>query len=706
MSTSKHLLFELGSEELPPKTLLKLSNALLNNIIQGLNAAGLTFTGSKAYATPRRLAVFIENLASAQPDKTVEKRGPALQAAFAPDGTPSKAALGFAVSCGTSFEQLERLKTDKGEWLSFIQAIKGQPTQNLIPDIIRQSIAGLPIAKRMRWGSFTTEFVRPVHWAVLLYGDSVIDTEILGLKTGATTQGHRFHAPQKITLVKPEDYTDTLYKQGRVIADIEQRKTLIRDAAQKAAATVNGYAHIEDDLLEEIAALNEWPVPITGNFDPRFLVLPPEVLITTMQTNQKYFPVENADGDLLANFITFSNIESSNPKSIQQGNERVVTPRLSDAEFFWNQDRKKSLEDRVESLSSVIFQENLGTVYDKTIRVRNLVKFMAGHLNADVELAERAALLAKTDLMTEMVGEFGNLQGIMGRYYALADNEPKELAQAIEEQYFPKQSGSPTASSTTGQILAIAEKIDTLAGIFAVGLIPTGDKDPYALRRAALGILRTIIENKLNINIIELAEFAGVQIKPGPSHVGSGDKMYAVGYVGNPPPTTSDRVIDFIFERLKGYCLDQGYTADEFDAVIAVNPAEPLDFMRRLQAVKAFRQLPEAESLAAANKRIRNILKKSDTQPATNVGTLLELQEKQLLQAALQSADDIQPLLAQRDYQAALKQLAGLRNDVDAFFDHVMVMTDDPELRANRLALLNLLSEQFLTCADISRLQS
>lgn len=689
MIEKQNLLFELGSEELPPKTLLKLSNALLNGIIQGLNAAELTFTGSKAYATPRRLAVFIENLSTAQPDKTVEKRGPALQAAFAPDGTPSKAAQGFAVSCGTTFDQLERLKTDKGEWLSFTQSVKGQATENLIPDIIRQSIAGLPIAKRMRWGSFTTEFVRPVHWAVLLYGNKVIDTEILGLKTAAATQGHRFHAPQKITLTKPEDYVDALYQQGHVIADFEQRKTIIRDAAQKAAAAVNGIAHIEDDLLEEIAALNEWPVPITGTFDPRFLELPPEVLITTMQTNQKYFPVKNAEGGLLANFITFSNIESSNPKSIQQGNERVVTPRLSDAEFFWNQDRKKNLEDRVESLSSVIFQESLGTVYDKTIRVKNLAKFIAGHLGADVELSERAALLAKTDLMTEMVGEFGNLQGIMGRYYALAEHEPKEVALALEEQYFPKQSGSPTASSTTGQILAIAEKIDTLVGIFSVGLIPTGDKDPYALRRAALGILRTIIENKLNINIVELAEFASVQIK-----TVSGQ------------PATSDRVVDFIFDRLKGYCLDQGYTADEFDAVITVTPAEPLDFMQRLQAVKAFRQLPEAESLAAANKRIRNILKKSESQPAAGVGTLIEPQEKQLLQAALQSAEDIKPLLAQRNYQATLNRLADLRNDVDAFFDHVMVMTDDLDLRANRLALLNLLSEQFLTCADISRLQS
>ena len=703
---SKHLLFELGSEELPPKTLLRLSNALLDGIVEGLNAAELSFTASKAYATPRRLAVFIENLTSSQPDKTVEKRGPAVQAAFSPDGSPSKAALGFADSCGTSFEQLQRLKTDKGEWLAYTQTVKGQATEALIPDIIRLSIANLPIAKRMRWGNFTTEFVRPVHWAVLLYGDKVIETKILGLQTGQTTQGHRFHAPKKITIDKPGNYADLLYNQGKVIADVEQRKTIIRDAAQQAASAVNGYAHIEEDLLEEIAALNEWPVPITGSFDSRFLALPAEVLITTMQTNQKYFPVKNANGELLAHFITFSNIESTRPESIQQGNERVVTPRLSDAEFFWKQDRKKSLEDRVESLSNVVFQENLGTVLDKTKRVQNLAKFIAGHLNANVELAERAALLAKTDLMTEMVGEFGNLQGIMGRYYALADNEPKEVALAIEEQYFPKQSGGLTPSSTNGQILAIAEKIDTLAGIYKVGLIPTGDKDPYALRRAALGILRIIIENKLNINIVELTEFASVQVTPAFSHIGSETvKPYATGSSSH-TSTTSDRVIDFIFDRLKGYCLDQGYSADEFDSVIAVKPPEPLDFMQRLAAVKSFRELPEAESLAAANKRIRNILKKSQSPAVATVGKLVETAELQLLKSANQAADAIAPLLAQHDYAGTLTRLAALRNDVDAFFDSVMVMCDDLPLRANRLALLNMLSEQFLTCADISKLQS
>ena len=689
MATSKHLLFELGSEELPPKTLLKLSNALLAGIVQGLQAAELTFSSSKAYATPRRLAVFIENLSTAQPDKTVEKRGPAILAAFAADGTPSKAALGFAVSCGTSFDQLERLKTDKGEWLAFTQSVTGQSTEQLIPDIIRQSIANLPIAKRMRWGGFTTEFVRPVHWAVLLYGNAVIETEILGLKTGAITLGHRFHAPQKITINQPEDYQELIYTQGRVIVDFEQRKTLIRDAAQVAASLVNGIAHIEEDLLEEIAALNEWPVPITGCFDERFLQLPAEVLITTMQTNQKYFPVKNADGCLLAHFITFSNIESSHPESIQHGNERVVTPRLADAEFFWNQDRKKSLEDRVKSLGAIVFQEKLGTVADKTHRVIKLAAFIAHRLNANVDLAKRAALLAKTDLMTEMVGEFGNLQGLMGRYYALVEGEAPEVAWALEEQYFPKQSGSDTASSSIGQILAIAEKVDTLTGIFSAGLIPTGDKDPYALRRAALGILRTLIENNLSLDICELIEFS-LDI-----YTHSFDKA-----------ATSLAVIDFIFDRLKGYCLDKGYSADEFDAVITVKPNDPLDFMRRLSAVKAFRQLPEAESLAAANKRIRNILRKSESPVAATVGALIEPAELQLLESANLAAVAIAPLLAQHDYAATLTYLAALRQEVDAFFDGVMVMCDDLELRAHRLALLNLLSEQFLTCADISKLQS
>jgi glycyl-tRNA synthetase beta chain len=687
--TTKHLLFELGSEELPPKTLVKLSQALLDNVLQGLTVAQLTFTGSKAYATPRRLAVFVENLSMQQPDKIVEKRGPALQAAFAPDGKPSKAAEGFATSCGTTFDKLERLKTDKGEWLTYKQAVKGQPTGQLIPNIIRQSISALPIAKRMRWGSFATEFVRPVHWAVLLYGNSAIECEILGLTTGSTTLGHRFHAPQAITISNPESYADVLFQQGKVIVDVEQRKTIIRDKANLAALAVNGIAHIEDDLLEEIAALNEWPVPVTGTFDPRFLELPAEVLITTMQTNQKYFPVKNASGALLPYFITFSNIESTRPESIKEGNERVITPRLTDAEFFWKQDRKKSLADRVGSLANIVFQEKLGTLADKTQRVISLSEKIAGDLGGNVDWAKRAAYLTKADLMTDMVGEFGNLQGIMGRYYALADNESHEVADAIEQHYFPKQSGSPTPSSQIGQIVALADKIDTLTGIFSAGLIPTGDKDPYALRRAALGTLRIIIENELSIDIVTLVDVSLA--------------LYAHTFDRQ---ETHKLVIEFIFDRLKGYCLDRGFAPDEFDAVMSVNPVQPLDFMKRLQAVKAFRQLPEAESLAAANKRIRNILKKSDTALAAQVGELVDAEERHLFGIAKQSAIDIQPFLDKKDYQSALSCLALTEPSVNAFFDKVMVMSDDLDLRAKRLALLNMLSDQFLQIADISKLQS
>ncbi|PPD32511.1 MAG: glycine--tRNA ligase subunit beta [Methylomonas sp.] len=689
MADCKPLLFELGTEELPPKNLLRLSRALLANIEQGLTAEGVDYAGCKSYATPRRLAVLIDNLAISQPDKTVEKRGPAVQAAFAADGTPSKAAQAFAQSCGVGVDQLGRLKTDKGEWLAFNQHLPGQATAELIPGIIRQSIAALPIAKRMRWGSFSTEFVRPVHWAVLLFGSDVITTDVLGLTTGNTTRGHRFHAPGELQINEPGEYVDILLQHGKVIADFSAREQSIRAAAIQAADTVNGIAHIEDDLLEEIAALNEWPVPVTGNFDPRFLALPAEVLITTMQTNQKYFPVKNAEGGLLPHFITFSNIASKHPQSIQHGNERVVTPRLSDAEFFWKQDRKLPLAARVDALANIVFQEKLGTLADKTERLTHLAAHLAELSGSDAALAKRAALLSKADLLTEMVGEFGNLQGLMGRYYALADNEPAEVAWALEEQYYPKQSGSPTPASRNGQILALAEKIDTLAGIFSAGLIPTGDKDPYALRRAALGSLRILIENRLSLNIKAL--------------IGYALSLYSHSFDRD---ATAVLVTDFIFERLRGYCLDNGYSSDEFDAVMAVEPADPLDFMQRLEAVKRFRQLPEAESLAAANKRIRNILKKPDIAIVKQIDVLVEAQENALLNAAIASAQDIQPMLAEHDYQAVLSRLAQLRDAIDAFFDHVMVMTDDPGLRASRLSLLAFLSEQFLTCADISRLQA
>ena len=688
MSENKDLLFELGCEELPPKSLLKLSNALQQGIEAGLKEANLDYSTAQAYATPRRLAVIIKDLSTSQPDKSVEKRGPAVQAAFAKDGTPSKAALGFAKGCGTAIENLGRLKTDKGEWLAFKQDVKGLSTEQLIPEIINKSIHTLPIAKRMRWGNYSTEFVRPVHWCILLFGNTVIDSEILGLKTANQSFGHRFHAPNAITIDSANNYQSILEQQGKVIVDFSQRKLIIKEKANTAADSVNGIAHIEADLLEEIAALNEWPVPVLGNFDLRFLELPTEVLITTMQSNQKYFPIKNKQGDLLPHFITFSNIESSRPKSIQEGNERVIMPRLADAEFFWKQDRKLKLEERVASLENIVFQKTLGSVADKSQRVEKLAEYIAQTLDADVTLAKRAAYLAKTDLMTDMVGEFASLQGIMGRYYALADNEPAEVALAIEEQYFPKQSGSPTPSSTTGQVLSLAEKIDTLCGIFSANLIPTGDKDPYALRRATLGSLRIIIENNLDLDIVDLINIALSHF----NHEFDQEK-------------TQQLIVDFVFDRLKGYCLDQGYSAAIFESVISVKPTKPLDFMQRLQAVKAFRQLPEAESLAAANKRIINILKKSATKPADSIDNLIEAQEKSLHIAAIKSEEAIQPLLKCKDYQAALTRLAQLKDDVDAFFDNVMVNTDDLALRASRLALLSMLSNQFLEIADISKLQ-
>jgi glycyl-tRNA synthetase beta chain len=689
MSSGKHLLFELGCEELPPKTLQQLSHALLNNIKQGMQTAGLDFSNCQAYATPRRLAVIIKDLAVTQPSKTIEKRGPAIQAAFLEDGSPSKATQGFSRSCGTTVEMLHRLKTDKGEWLAFNQVIKGKPSTELIPDLINKSLSDLPIAKRMRWGASETEFVRPVHWAVLLYGEDLIEAEILGIKTGTETFGHRFHAPQAITLKTAAEYPEILYQHGKVIADIAQRKTLIREAAHQAAQAVGGIAYIEEALLDEVSALNEWPVPITGNFDARYLDLPAEVLITTMQVNQKYFPVKNVSGELLPHFITFSNIESSRPESIQEGNERVINPRLADAEFFWQQDTKTQLQDRITKLSRIIFQKKLGTLADKTQRLTTLAEFIAQQINADSSLAKRAAQLAKTDLMTEMVGEFPSLQGVMGHYYALKDGEPIEVAEALEEQYFPKQSGSPTPKSSTGQVLSLAEKIDTLCGIFSAGLIPTGDKDPYALRRAALGTLRVIIENKLELDLHRCIDFALQQY----SHDFNRED-------------TRQAVLEFIQDRFKGYCLDNGFKVDEFEAVRAVNPTRPLDFERRLQAVKTFRQMPEASSLAAANKRIRNILKKSTTQPSTQLDNLIEPQEIQLLKLAKQAAEQIQPLLDQQDYPAVLAYLAQLRNDIDAFFDNIMVMVDDQELRSKRLGLLTLLSDLFLKIADISKLQS
>ncbi len=690
MENTRDLLFELGTEELPPTSLLSLSTALARNVERGLKQAGLTYRAIQPYATPRRLALLITDLAESQPDKVIEKRGPALKAAYTADGLPTKAAEGFARSCSTTADQLATLKTDKGEWLSFKQEIKGAATTALMHEILDTALTALPIPKKMRWGDSPVEFVRPVHWLVLLYGSDVIETELLGLSSGRSTHGHRFHHPGPIELSRPDQYLRKLREEGKVLADFDERRSKLHRQALDAAESVGGVAHIDPDLLEEVTALVEWPVAIVGSFDERFLKLPAEVLITTMQSHQKYFPVKNSE-QLLPYFITISNLESSNPDAVRQGNERVIRPRLTDAEFFWNQDRKTTLESRAVSLSNIVFQQQLGTMADKAHRIERVAEQIAAELQADAALAKHAAILAKADLLTEMVSEFPTLQGIMGRYYALADGEPPEVAAAIEEHYLPKQSGGELPETPTGQILALADKIDTLTGIFSIGLIPTGDKDPYALRRAALGILRILIEKALDLDLPALVDFSLRQY----SHEHSHDE-------------TKQAVYGFLLERLKGYSIDRGYSPAQFDAVYTVHPTKPLDFELRLKAVKQFSCLPEAGSLAGANKRIRNILRKSgadETALAIDSAYLAEPAEQRLFEESTSVAEAIEPLIAGRDYTTALQRLAALRDAVDAFFDQVLVMDENPTRRQNRLALLARLEAIFLQIADISKLQ-
>ena len=690
MVECRDLLFELGTEELPPNSLLTLRNSLHDHVVAELAKSKLNHGQIKAFATPRRLALLIHDLDSKQPDKILEKRGPALKAAFNEDGTPTRASEGFARSCGTSVDQLNTLKTDKGEWLSFRQSIKGQTVTDLVPTILKQSLSALPIARRMRWGDSKIEFVRPVHWVVLLYGDQVVDADILGIKTGRNSYGHRFHHPQFLCIDAPLDYPKLLSGRGKVMVDFEERRSSIHRQALDAASAVDGTAHIEQDLLNEITALVEWPVAVTGNIEKRYLELPSEVLMTTMQSNQKYFPVKGPDGNLLPYFIAFSNLDSNKLESVKHGNERVIRPRLADAEFFWKQDRKNSLASRVELLSGIVFQKKLGTLADKSRRVQRLAEYIAKALKVDTALVKHAALLAKSDLLTDMVGEFPSLQGIIGRYYAIADGESPEVAGAIEEQYLPKQSGGRLPETQIGQMLALAEKIDTVTGIFSAGMIPSGDKDPYALRRAALGVLRIIIEKELDLDLRQLIELS----------LG----LFSHDFDQETLPQT---VFNFFVDRQKGYCLDRGYQPDEFEAVVSVLPTQPLDFEMRLKAVKEFRSLPEAESLAAANKRIRNILRKSEILPIEQINpeVLVESEERALFEVSRKAESDLQPLLKSRDYTSALTRLAELKDTVDAFFDNVMVMAEDPTLCKNRLGLLTLIETLFLRIADISKLQ-
>lgn len=679
------LLVEIGTEELPPKALNSLSAAFTDGIIKGLNDAGLAPESFESYAAPRRLAVWVKGVAAGQADQVVERRGPALKAAYDADGNPTKAVLGFAKSCGVEFADLEQMETPKGIWLVAKKTEKGQSTQELLPEIVNQSLAGLPIPKRMRWGAGSAEFVRPVHWIVMLAGDEVVDTEILGIKTGRDSLGHRFHHPEAVTIKAPSTYAEQL-KAAHVVASVAERKETIRSQVQAIADEQGRIAIMPEELLDEVTALVEYPVAVAGKFDEEFLDVPQEALIYTMQGDQKYFGLTDQDGKLQPAFITISNIQSSNPESVSLGNERVIRPRFSDAAFFWEQDKKESLESRREKLKAVTFQKDLGSLYDKSERVAKLATYIANQLGADQTLAQRAAELGKCDLITNMVFEFTDLQGIMGGYYARHDGEAEEVAIAMNEQYMPRFAGDELPSTATGRILALAERLDTLAGIFGIGQKPTGTKDPFSLRRSALGVLRILVEQELPLDLADLLDQAAENL---------------AAQLGKKPDT--QEALDYIQGRLKAYYQEQGIGAELVEAVAVLKPTQPLDFDRRVKAVAAFRALPAAESLAAANKRISNILKKLDTVPTTVDPALFqEDAEKALADTIHAQMEKVEPLFAAGDYEASLASLAELREPVDTFFDEVMVMADDEALKNNRLALLNKMRGLFLQVADLS----
>jgi glycyl-tRNA synthetase beta chain len=682
------LLFEVRTEELPPRTLLALSTALAEGVTRGVDAANIPHGKVHSFATPRRLAVWMEKLADQQPDRQVERRGPPLANSFDAQGAPTQAATAFAKSCGVAPEQLTKLTTDKGAWLQFRGTERGAPTTNLLGDILNQAIGALPIARRMRWGARSAEFVRPVHSIVLLYGDAVLPVEVLGLTADRITSGHRFHAPKPITLKGARGYQSRLRK-AYVVADFATRRELIRaGVAMAASASAPGAnAIIEDALLDEVTALVEWPVPIAAQFEQRFLSLPREVIIATIQDHQRYFPVQNADGRLSGWFIAVSNIESRDPSKVREGNERVVRPRLSDAAFFWDQDRKISLQSHAEKLSGVTFQARLGSYADKTARVVKLAELIAARIGADFRVRQ-AAELAKADLMTAMVGEFPELQGTMGRYYSEAQGESPEVSLAIEEHYRPRFAGDSIPSSRTGQAVALADKIDTLVGIFAIEQRPTGTKDPFGLRRAALGVLRILLEARLELDLFEvLGTAAAAQPVQRPAMV--------------------DEVYDFIVDRLRGLFLEQpGTTTEMLDAVLASRPHSPLDIVLRLAALQKFLLLPDAAVLAGINKRIANILKKTQVGADVTVNPIAisEDAERELHQALLELRGPVLEATHERRYAEGLQALVGLRAPVNDFFDQVMVMDQNIERRNNRLALLRDAQTLLGSVADLSRL--
>lgn len=685
------LLIEIGTEELPPKALRQLRDALAQGIAQGLAQRDIDHGSVHRFASPRRLAVRVDDVPGHQPDREIERKGPAVAAAFDADGHPTKAAEGFARSCGVAVADLETLDDDKGPRLGYRATQPGQALDELLPEVVEQALHRLPIPKRMRWGRSRAEFVRPVHWLVVLHGNQVLPMQQLDAPAGRETRGHRFMAPGRIDLGNAGEYEQRLRAEGWVIADLDARRDDIAQQVQAVAEKVGGEPVADDALLDEVAALVEWPVALAGRFDERYLAVPPEALISSMQGHQKCFPVRSADGALLPAFITVSNIESRDPQQVVEGNERVIRPRLADAGFFWEQDRSRPLAERLEGLKRVTFQKRLGSVYEKSERVAGLCGYIAEALgDVDAGEARRAGWLSKCDLATEMVGEFPELQGIMGHYYAAHDGEPAAVAAALEAQYRPRHGGDETAEDRCGQVLAIADRADTLVGIFAALGAPSGAKDPFALRRAALGLVRTAIERGLDLDLRDLLEQAATAMPAG---------LDAAAQVGP--------VLSFCFERLRAYYQDQGVATEVYEAVANLSPTRPLDFDARIQACRRFLALTEAESLSAANKRIRNILRRAD---ATEVAegyreeALTEPAERSLASELGSVRARVQSLTQAREYTQALEALAGLRNPIDRFFDEIMVMADDPVARRNRLGLLAEIDALFSAIADISQL--
>jgi glycyl-tRNA synthetase beta chain len=714
MSDAKPLLIEIGCEELPPKALDELAGAFAKGIADGLGKAGFVVETEniKTYNSPRRLTVMVRNVPMAQPDQALERRGPALNAAVDGNGQPTRALLGFAASCGVSVEQLEKLETDKGAWFVYRAQQQGRAISALVPEIVANALKTLPIPKPMRWGNHDYAFVRPVHWLVILHGDHVIDTEIFGIRSGRLSRGHRFHHPQSVHLANADSYVEAL-RAARVLADPATRRARVRDEVERMARDVGGLPRLRDPLLDEIANITEWPVAVACVFDREFLGVPQEALIQTMETNQKFVPVFDTGGNLTEHFIGVANIESTNPGEIRKGYERVIRPRFADAKFFYDEDLKTPLATNQEALKAVTYQQQLGSVWDKCMRVAELARVIANRVGVDAALATRAAALCKCDLLTRMVGEFPELQGVMGRYYAShgEHSEPVEVAQALDEFYRPRFAGDAIASGKVGQVLSVAERIDTLAGIFAVGMKPSGNKDPFALRRAALGLARTLIEGKLELDL--RAQFSeALALLPDAAFAAglpkSKDGKTAALDLGKRRDELNAELYTYILERLRAYYAEQGIAGDAFESVRALAPASLLDFDQRLRAVVEFAALPQAQALAAANKRIGNILHQAGGNVSGTIdsATIDAGAETELQLAVETTAASIAPLIKQGRYVEILRELAALREPVDRFFNDVMVMADNDAKRRNRLILLSRLQRMFLEVADISVLQA